>query len=108
MIRHIVFFTVRKENHEAVRAGLSRLTGISHATKLEIGENLKRDQWGNEVDFIVYGEFETEADLAAFQQHPDYQFSTETVKPLREMRFAADFDRDQAVTRPLNTVTEPA
>ncbi|MBB3591981.1 hypothetical protein FHX08_002325 [Rhizobium sp. BK529] len=101
MIRHIVFFTVPEENREAVRKGLSILTGIPYALKLEIGENVKTDQWGNAVDFVVYGEFESEEALAAYKAHPDYDRSTRTVKPLRDTRIAADFDSSKAVTRPL-------
>lgn len=101
MIRHIVFFTVPEENREAVRKGLSILTGIPHALTLEIGENVKTDQWGNAVDFVVYGEFENEEALAAYKAHPDYDLSTRTVKPLRDTRIAADFASDKAVTRPL-------
>jgi quinol monooxygenase YgiN len=101
LIRHIVFFTVPEENREAVRRGLSILTGIPHALKLEIGENVKTDQWGNAVDFVVYGEFESEEALAAYKSHPDYDLSTRTVKPLRDTRTAADFDSDKAVTTPL-------
>ena len=101
MIRHIVFFTVSEENRERVREGLSILTGIPHALTLEIGENVKSDQWDNAVDFVVYGEFESEDALAAYKAHPDYERSTRTVKPLRETRVAADFDSDRAVRRPL-------
>ena len=101
MIRHIVFFTVPEANRDAVRKVLSGLTAISHALKLEIGENVKKDQWGNQVDFIVYGEFEDEAALAAYKADPAYQLSTETVKPLRDTRVAADFDSDRAVKTPI-------
>ncbi|MGO4354207.1 Dabb family protein [Rhizobium sp. RAF36] len=101
MIRHIVFFTVPEENREAVRKGLSVLTGIPHALTLEIGENVKTDQWGNAVDFVVYGEFADEAALAAYKAHPDYELSTTTVKPLRDTRVAADFDSARAVKVPI-------
>ncbi|GGG00022.1 MULTISPECIES: Dabb family protein [Rhizobium] len=101
MIRHIVFFTATSENLEDVRAGLSMLTANPHASLLEIGTNVKTDQWDREVDFIVYGEFEDEAALAAYKAHPIYHKSTETVRPLREMRIAADYDSDKAVKTPL-------
>jgi quinol monooxygenase YgiN len=101
VIRHIVFFTCTPANRDAVRKGLSGLTGISHALKLEIGENVKSDQWDNGVDFVVYGEFENEAALAAYKADPAYALSTATVKPLRETRIAADFDSDRAVKVPL-------
>jgi quinol monooxygenase YgiN len=101
MIRHIVFFTATSDNLEDVRAGLSMLTANPHASLLEIGTNVKTDQWDREVDFVVYGEFENEAALAAYKAHPIYQKSTETVRPLREMRIAADYDSDKAAKTPL-------
>jgi quinol monooxygenase YgiN len=98
MIRHIVFFTVRPENLEAVRSGLSILTGIPHARTLEIGTNVKTDQFDQGIDLIVYGEFEDAAALAAYKAHPLYQESIDRVKPLREARFAADYEVGAAVT----------
>jgi len=97
MIRHIVFFTAAAENVEKVRAGLSLLTQNPHASVLEIGTNVKTDQLGNDVDLVVYGEFEDEAALAAYKAHPLYQQSIEAVRPIREMRMAADFDSATAV-----------
>lgn len=101
MIRHIVFFTASAQNLETVRAGLSVLTAIPHARLLEIGTNVKTDQLGTDVDLVVYGEFDDEAALAAYKAHPDYQRSIELVRPVREMRIAADYDVATAVRQPL-------
>jgi len=102
MIRHIVFFSVRdRDDLERVRTGLSILTAIPHANRLEIGENLRTDQLGTQVDLVVYGEFENEAALDAYKAHPNYQRSIDIVRPLREMRIAADYDAAAAVTEPL-------
>jgi quinol monooxygenase YgiN len=101
MIRHIVFFTAQTGEIERVRAGLSLLTGNPHASILEIGTNVKSDQLGNEVDLVVYGEFEDEAALAAYKAHPIYQASIDIVRPIREIRMAADFDSATAVKSPL-------
>ncbi|THV14223.1 Dabb family protein [Rhizobium rhizophilum] len=97
MIRHIVFFTVRPENLEAVRAGLSILTEIPSATRLEIGTNAKTDRFDQGIDLVVYGEFQDEAALAAYKAHPLYEESIRRVKPLREERFAADYEVEEAV-----------
>lgn len=92
MIRHIVFFSVpRGEDLDAVEAGLKLLATIPAASWLEVGRNLKRDAWSGEVDLVVYGEFADEAALAAYKAHPTYAESIRRVKPLREMRIAADF-----------------
>ncbi len=92
MIRHIVFFSVPDNgNLEAVFDGLSLLKGIPAATRLEVGRNIKTDQLGTAVDFVVYGEFENEQALADYKAHPLYQQSIDIVRPLRDMRVAADY-----------------
>jgi quinol monooxygenase YgiN len=101
MIRHIVFFTAQAGEIDRVRAGLSLLTGNPHARTLEIGTNVKSDQLGNEIDLVVYGEFEDAAALAAYKAHPTYQASIDIVRPIREIRMAADFDSESAVKSPL-------
>lgn len=102
MIRHIVFFSVPdRANLERVRAGLSILTEIPHSRLLEIGTNVKTDQLGTEVDLVVYGEFDDEVALAAYKAHPNYQKSIELVRPLREMRIAADYDTATAASEPI-------
>ncbi|MBB1248314.1 Dabb family protein [Rhizobium sp. G21] len=58
--------------------------------------NLTTDQLGGEADLVVYGEFEDEAQLAAYKAHPNYQRSIEIVRPLREMRIAADYRVEEA------------
>jgi quinol monooxygenase YgiN len=102
MIRHIVLFSVRApQDVEAVIEGLSLLTAIPHARKLEIARNAKTDPFGNEIDVIVYGEFEDEAALAAYKNHPTYFESIRRVKPLRELRLAAHYDTQASTTRPM-------
>lgn len=102
LIRHIVFFSARDARDlETIRAGLSLLTDIPHPARLEIGENVKTDQLGGEVDLVVYGEFEDEAALAAYKAHPNYQRSIDIVRPLREIRIAADYETGSAVVTPI-------
>jgi quinol monooxygenase YgiN len=101
MIRHIVFFTATPDNVDEVRAGLSLLTANPHASVLEIGTNVKTDQLGTDIDLVVYGEFEDEAALAAYKAHPIYQQSIDAVRPIREVRIAADYDSDTALKTPL-------
>ncbi|MBO1080835.1 Dabb family protein [Roseomonas haemaphysalidis] len=92
MIRHIVFFRARRrEDVGAVLEGLSILKTIPHATLLEVTLNGRLDQLGNEVDVVVYGEFADAAALAAYKAHPTYQASIDRVRPLRDLRIAADY-----------------
>ncbi len=99
MIRHIVFFTAKSPaNVESIRQGLSLLTRIPHARHLEIAVNRKSDPMSKEVDVVVYGEFEDDAALAAYTAHELYAEAIRRVRPLRELRFAADFDVETVVT----------
>ncbi|MEO6381175.1 MAG: Dabb family protein [Nitrobacter sp.] len=93
MIRHIVLFTAKdKADIDKMIDGLSSLKAIPHARRLEVSRNRKTDQLGNDIDVVVYGEFASEAELAAYKAHDLYQESTKRVRPLRDLRFAADFD----------------
>jgi len=92
MIRHIVFFSARdKGDIDRIVEGLKLLEAIPEARFLEIQRNAQVDQLGNEVDVIVYGEFADEAALARYKAHPLYEESIRRVRPLREIRMAADF-----------------
>ncbi|MDE2066734.1 MAG: Dabb family protein [Bradyrhizobium sp.] len=93
MIRHIVLFTAKNKNDIGrMIDGLSLLSAIPHARRLEVARNRKTDQLGNDIDVVVYGEFDNETELAAYKAHHLYQESIKRVRPLRELRFAADYD----------------
>lgn len=92
MIRHIVLFTAKDKGRiDEMIEGLSILSTIPHARLLEVGRNRKADQFGNDIDVVVYGEFDNERELAAYKAHELYQESISRVRPLRELRFAADY-----------------
>jgi quinol monooxygenase YgiN len=91
MIRHIVFFTLKDPAQTAdVIAKLEQLGTIPGSTLFEVRANAKADQIGNDVDIVVYSEFPDIAALKAYKQHPTYSQTTNAVRPLRELRFAAD------------------
>ncbi|WP_423067611.1 Dabb family protein [Devosia sp. CN2-171] len=97
MIRHIVFFTAPPENLDAVVAGLELLGKIPLALHFEVVRNSKVDLFANDVDVVVYAEFPDEAALAAYKAHPIYAEATKRVRPLRELRYAADFEAQEKV-----------
>lgn len=100
MIRHIVFFSAKPgETAQSVQAGLSVLTGIKHARHVEIGLNEKVDQVANQIDVVVYAEFDSLDNLKAFKADPLYEVSTRTVRPMRELRFAVDVDTAKAALK---------
>lgn len=92
MIRHIVFFTAKDPaDLDAIIEGLELLGRIPFHTRFEVSRNDKVDQIGNDVDVVVYAEFPDETALAAYKAHPLYAEATKRVRPLRELRQAADF-----------------
>lgn len=87
-----MFFSARRpEDVDTIIDGLSRLRRIPHARRLEVARNGKVDQLGNDVDVVVYSEFDGPAELAAFKAHPIYAEAVSIVRPLRELRLAADY-----------------
>lgn len=95
MIRHIVFFSVTDPaRQQFVREQLLQLGTIPGAKNFEVNTNLKVDGFDNSVDLVVYCEFDTAAALAAYKAHPTYAEITAIVRPLRELRFAADVQAD--------------
>lgn len=93
MIRHIVFFSARdKADLPRIRQGLQRLGDIPHHRRFEVVENRRVDPMGNDVDVVVYAEFESWEALAAYKADPIYDESTRTVRPMRELRFSADYE----------------
>ena len=96
MIRHIVFFTAKdpKDRH-TILEGLQLLADIPHTQNFEVGQNQKLDRISKDgPDFVVYAEFEDEEGLKAYKEHPIYEKSIGIVRPLRDMRIAADFTTD--------------
>ena len=93
MIRHIVFFTL-KDPREAqdIIGHLKRLGTIPGSTLFEVTQNRKADLFGNEIDIVVYAEFPDIDHLHAYKKHPTYMDVTNTVRPRRELRFAADVE----------------
>tara|TARA_R110002096_G_scaffold42457_2_gene114573 strand:+ start:5081 stop:5374 length:294 start_codon:yes stop_codon:yes gene_type:complete len=93
MIRHIVFFNAKDPaDADAIFDGLSLLSGIPHAATFEVGRNLKTDRISAQgPDFVVYAEFIDQDHLDAYKAHPLYEKSISIVRPLRDMRMAADF-----------------
>lgn len=93
MIRHIVLFSAKDPAEiEAIREGLSRLGRIPQARRVEVALNAKRDSLSQEIDVVVYGEFDDFAQLEAFKAHPLYAESVAIVRPRRELRFVVDYE----------------
>jgi hypothetical protein len=92
VIRHIVFFAAAPENRDLVVAGLQLLEEIPDAQRVEVRVNQKWDTWSQEIDVVVYAEFESKDQLTAFKSHPLYAESITRVRPNRTLRYVADIE----------------
>jgi len=91
-IRHVVFFSAKNKDDVArIFEGLSLLAKIPHADIFEVRKNTRDDALSGEVDVVVYAEFASQDALSAYKSHPLYQESIDIVRPLRDLRIAADF-----------------
>ncbi len=91
-LRHVVFFSAKdKADIPQIVEGLQLLADIPHTRVFEVRENARQDALSSEVDVIVYAEFDSNDALAAYKAHPLYEASIRAVRPLRDMRIAADF-----------------
>lgn len=101
MIRHIVFFSAADPaDVEHIEDGLKMLGRIPHAQHFEVGRNLQSDQIaGAKIDVVVYAEFADEAALTAYKAHPIYADCISLVRPMRELRIAADFKAHPVASR---------
>jgi hypothetical protein len=92
MIRHIVFFSAKNgQNIDAIKNGLEALANIPHARTFEVTLNRKHDPISDVIDVVVYAEFADDEALEAYRSHPIYKDTIKVVRPLRELRFSADF-----------------
>jgi hypothetical protein len=91
-IRHVVLFSAKdKADVTRIVDGLSMLADIPQASVFEVVQNSQVDALSGEIDVVVYAEFDDDAALQAYKSHQIYQDAIAVVRPLREMRIAADF-----------------
>ncbi len=92
MIRHVVLFSATAPGHvETILETLRGYAEIPGVQALEVGRNRKSDPLSTEIDVILTAIFTDEAALAAYKAHPIYLEGIAVIRPLREMRIAADF-----------------
>lgn len=91
-LRHVVFFSAKdKADIPRIVEGLQILSRITHSAFFEVRLNTQSDALSSEVDVIVYAEFDSADALAAYKADPLYETAIKAVRPLRDMRIAADF-----------------
>lgn len=99
MIKHIVMWRLKNvaddiNKQAAAQRMQSLLEGlqaqISQIKKIEVGINIAPGL--DAADIVLYSEFETLADLNAYQQHPAHLEVAEFVKTVRIERRVVDYE----------------
>lgn len=91
-LRHVVFFSAKnKADIPRIIEGLQLLAGIPHSRLFEVSKNTQSDVLSSEIDVIVYAEFDSAEALTAYKADPLYEAAINVVRPLRDIRIAADF-----------------
>lgn len=91
-IRHVVLFSAKDQaDVDRIQEGLSLLRAIPHSSLFEVVQNNRADELSGEIDVVVYAEFADNAALQAYKADPIYQQAIDIVRPLRDLRIAADF-----------------
>ncbi|NLR76537.1 Dabb family protein [Leeia aquatica] len=99
MIRHIVMWTLKDEaegadkasNARKVKQVLEALNGqIPGMRLLEVGIDTSRTEAS--ADVVLYSEFDDQASLDAYQQHPAHHLAGEFVGKVRLTRQLVDYE----------------
>lgn len=102
MIKHVVSWTFadqaqgrsKQENVELVASRLEALTGIVDGIRtLEVVRPDRAMQ--STLDLMLYSEFDDEAALRAYAQHPQHQDVLALVQSVVSNRAVVDYDPDQ-------------
>lgn len=93
MIKHLVLFSAKdKKDIRQIINYLEELGKIDGVHNFSVKENLKKDKISeNEIDIILYTEFENETDLEKYKQDEIYENCIKNVRPLRDKRIVVDF-----------------
>jgi len=92
MIKHIVFFSAKDQKDiPVIKEALLGYRNIPSVSNLEVHENLKKDDDSSEIDIILTVEFESLEDMDEYKKHPIFKEGINTIRPLRNLRFVADF-----------------
>lgn len=101
MIKHYIFWELleesqgrnREENALFIKENLESMIGkIPRIRKLEVGLNEKVDPHSQNVDLMLFVEFESYEDLDAYLIHPVHQDVVRKIGPLRKERWAVDYE----------------
>lgn len=97
MIRHIVFFSARNpDDIDTIVDTLRTYADIPGVEALEVSRNSRRDELSNEIDVVLHACFRNGEALEAYKRHPLYLSGIEIVRPLRDIRVAADYEIEPA------------
>jgi diamine N-acetyltransferase len=95
-LTHVVMFKFKKPTPAVLAEAAARLRALHGVVPtlitLEVGQDVLHE--GRSYDLVIINRFASQADLAAYQEHPEHQKVLDFLRPLVNASISVDFERD--------------
>jgi diamine N-acetyltransferase len=95
-LTHVVMFKFKKPTAAVLAEAAGRLRALQGVVPtlitMEVGQDVLHE--GRSYDLVIINRFAREADLAAYQEHPEQQQVLDYLRPLVTSSVSVDFERE--------------
>jgi diamine N-acetyltransferase len=95
-LTHVVMFKLKKPTAAVLAEAAARLRALQGVVptliSIEVGLDVVHE--GRSYDLVIINRFANQADLAAYQEHPDHQLVLDYLRPIVNASASVDFERE--------------
>jgi diamine N-acetyltransferase len=95
-LTHVVMFKLKKPTAAVLAEAAARLRALQGVVptliSIEVGLDVVHE--GRSYDLVIINRFASQADLAAYQEHPDHQLVLDYLRPIVSASASVDFERE--------------
>ncbi|MFN8466100.1 MAG: GNAT family N-acetyltransferase [Caldilineaceae bacterium] len=95
-LTHVVMFKFKKPTAAMLAEAAGRLRALQGVVPtliaMEVGQDVLHE--GRSYDLVIINRFASQADLAAYQEHPEHQQVLDYLRPLVTSSVSVDFERE--------------
>ena len=95
-LTHVVMFKFKKPTAAALAEAARRLRALQGVAPtlitMEVGQDVLHE--GRSYDLVIINRFGSQADLVAYQEHPEHQQVLDYLRPLVTSSVSVDFERE--------------
>jgi diamine N-acetyltransferase len=95
-LTHVVMFKFRKPTPAVINEAAAKLRALHGVVpsliSMEVGADVLHE--GRSYDLVIINRFASQADLAAYQQHPEHQAVLDYLRPVVNASTSVDFERE--------------